>query len=92
MKLWKIIEKFKLTSIFIITVIADFWANWYGYAVMHDWIVTQAFLGMAMPLIYFPQGYLFVEAKGLKERLKITIVCALAMSIGSTLMLLMVNN
>ena len=43
-------------------------------------------------LIDFPQGYLFVEAKGVKERLKITIVCALAMSIGSTLMLLMVNN
>jgi hypothetical protein len=92
MKLWKLIEKHKLFSIFIITVIGDFWSNWYGYAVMHDWIVLQAFLGMAMPLIYFPQGYLFIEAKGLKERFKITIVCALAMSLGSTLMLLMVNN
>ena len=92
MKLWRIIKRYRLPSIFIFTVIGDFWSNWYGYAVMHDWIVTQAFLGMAMPLLYFPQGYLFVEAKGLKERLKITIVCALAMSIGSTLMLLMVNN
>ena len=92
MRLWKLIINYRLTSVFIITVIGDFWSNWYGYAVMHDWIVLQAFLGMAMPLLYFPQGYLFVEAKGVKERLKITVVCALAMSIGSTLMLLMVNN
>ena len=90
--MWKIIDRYRLSSIFIFTVIGDFWGNWYGYAIMHDWIVTQAFLGMAMPLLYFPQGYLFIEAKGVKEKLKITVVCALAMSIGSTLMLLMVNN
>ncbi len=86
-----IIHKYKLTSIFISTIIADFWGSWYGYAIAHDWIIAQAFLGMVMPFLYFLQTYLFIEAQTIKERLKITGICALAMSIGSTAMLLMVN-
>ena len=87
----KVINKYKLTSIFISTIIADFWGSWYGYAIAHDWIKAQAFLGMVMPFLYFLQTYLFIEAETIKERLKITGICALAMSIGSTAMLLMVN-
>ena len=87
----KVINKYKLTSIFISTIIADFWGSWYGYAIAHDWIIAKAFLGMVMPFLYFLQTYLFIEAQTIKERLKITGICALAMSIGSTAMLLMVN-
>ena len=87
-----LIHRYKLTSIFISTIIADFWSSWYGYAIMHDWIVLQAFLGMAMPFLYFLQTYLFIESKSIKERLKITGICALSMTLGSTVMLLMVNN
>jgi len=88
----KIIHKYKLTSIFVSTIIADFWGSWYGYAITHDWIIAQAFLGMVMPFLYFRQTYLFIEAKTITEKLKITGICALSMSIGSTVMLLMVNQ
>ena len=87
----KVINKYKLTSIFISTIIADFWGSWYGYAITHDWIIAQAFLGMVMPFLYFLQTDLFIEDETIKERLKITGICALAMSICSTAMLLKVN-
>ena len=87
----KVINKYKLTSIFISTIIADFWGSWYGYAIAHDRIIAQSFFGLVMPFLYFLQTYLFIEAKTIKERLKITGICALAMSIGSTAMLLMVK-
>jgi hypothetical protein len=87
-----LIHNHPLTAIFCTTIIADFWSSWYGYAITHDWIVLQAFLGMVMPFLYFTQTYLFIEAKSMKEKLKITAVCALSMTIGSTAMLIMVNS
>tara|TARA_R110000782_G_scaffold250870_1_gene338328 strand:- start:99 stop:374 length:276 start_codon:yes stop_codon:yes gene_type:complete len=87
-----LIHKYQLTAIFCTTIVADFWSSWYGYAITHDWIVLQAFLGMVMPFLYFTQTYFFIEAESLKEKLKITAVCALSMTIGSTVMLLMVNS
>ena len=48
-----LIHKYQLTAIFCTTIVADFWSSWYGYAITHDWIVLQAFLGMVMPFLYF---------------------------------------
>ena len=73
------------------TVIADFWANWYSYAIVHDWIVLQAFLGMALPFLNLPGVLFFIDRKDMRIRLKLCAVTAVAMSLGSTLMLLMVR-
>ena len=43
-KIWAWMNENKLKSIFLSGVIIDFWANWYSYAIVHDWIILQAFL------------------------------------------------
>ena len=53
-RLWDFTNKHYLWTAFILTVVADFWANWYSYAINHDWIILQAFLGFALPFINFP--------------------------------------
>ena len=90
-RLWDFTNKHYLWTTFILTVVADFWANWYGYAIVHDWIVLQAFLGIALPFLNLPGVLFFIDKKDLSVRLKLCAVTALAMSMGSTLMLLMVR-
>ena len=51
---WKWMCDNKLKTLFVSGVIIDFWANWYAYAIMHDWIVLQAFLGFFLPILNFP--------------------------------------
>ena len=79
------------TTVFVLAFITDFWANWYSYAIVHDWIVLQAFLGMALPFLNLPGVLFFIDRKDMKVRLKLCAISALAMSLGSTLMLLMVR-
>ena len=81
-----------LITVFFLSLVSDFWANWYSYAIVHDWIVLQAFLGLALPLINFPSMLFFIEKTKTIERFKICCVSALAMMFGSTLMLLMVRE
>ena len=78
-------------TVFVLAFITDFWANWYSYAIVHDWIVLQAFLGMALPFLNLPGVLFFIDRKDMKVRLKLCAISALAMSLGSTLMLLMVR-
>ena len=90
-KIWEQISSHYLLATFVLTVVADFWANWYSYAIVHDWIVLQAFLGLALPFINFPSVIFFFEHESLLERFKICAVGAVAMMFGSTAMLLMVR-
>ena len=46
-KMWEYLENHMYVTTFWMTVIVDFWANWYSYAIVHDWIILQAFLGFA---------------------------------------------
>ena len=78
-------------TVFVLTVITDFWANWYSYAIVHDWIITQAFLGLALPFLNLPGVLFFIDQKDMKIRLKLCAVSAAAMMIGSTAMLLMIR-
>ena len=51
----------------------------------------QAFLGVALPFLNLPGVLFFIDKKDLGVRLKLCAVTALAMSMGSTLMLLMIR-
>lgn len=90
-RIWRWMNERMYTTVFTLALITDFWANWYGYAIVHDWIVLQAFLGMALPFLNLPGVLFFIDKKDLGVRLKLCAVSALAMSMGSTLMLLMVR-
>ena len=63
------------STVFVLTVITDFWANWYSYAIVHDWIITQAFLGLALPFLNLPSILFFIDQKNMKIRLKLCAVC-----------------
>ena len=78
-------------TVFTLALVTDFWANWYSYAIVHDWLILQAFLGMALPFLNLPGILFFIDKKELKTRFKLCAVTAIAMSMGSTLMLLMVR-
>jgi len=88
---WSWTNKHYLWTTFILAMIADFWANWYSYAIVHDWIVLQAFLGLALPFINFPAMLFFFEHDSVQERFKICAVGAVAMMFGSTAMLFMIR-
>ena len=90
-KFWGLMNEHMYITVFTLSFITDFWANWYAYAVVHDWIVLQAFLGMALPFLNLPGVLFFIDKKDLGVRLKLCAVTALAMSMGSTLMLLMIR-
>ena len=90
-KCWSWMNEHMYATVYTLSVITDFWANWYGYAVVHDWIVLQAFLGMALPFLNLPGVLFFIDKKDLMVRLKLCAVTAVAMSMGSTLMLLMIR-
>jgi hypothetical protein len=81
----------KYVTVFFSGVIIDFWANWYSYAVVHDWIVLQAFLGFFLPILNFPFIHWFIDEKDIMNRFKLTLITAFSMVIGSTMMLLMVR-
>ena len=84
-------NEYMYATVFTLALITDFWANWYSYAIVHDWIVLQAFLGIALPFLNLPGILFFIDKKDMKVRLKLCAISALAMSMGSTFMLLMVR-
>lgn len=88
---WARMNNHKYTSVFISGVIIDFWANWYSYAIVHDWIILQAFLGFFLPILNFPFIHWFIDEKDVSKRFRLTLVGACSMMIGSTLMLLMIR-
>jgi len=90
-QIWAWMNEHMYLTVFVMTVITDFWANWYSYAIVHDWIVTQAFLGLALPFLNLPMILFFIDRKDMRVRLKLCTVSAVAMMIGSTLMLLMIR-
>ena len=88
---WLWMSEHMYFTVFVLTVITDFWANWYSYAIVHDWIVIQAFLGLALPFLNLPGVLFFIDQKDMKVRLRLCAVCAVAMMIGSTAMLFMIR-
>jgi hypothetical protein len=88
---WEWMSAHKYISVFVSGIIIDFWANWYSYAIVHDWIVLQAFLGFFLPLLNFPFIHWFIDEENIKERFKLTLIAACSMVLGSTLMLLMIR-
>ena len=90
-KSWDWMNKNKLKVLFLSGVVIDFWANWYSYAIVHDWIVLQAVLGFFLPILNFPFIHWFIDEPKIKERFKMTIITAFSMMIGSTMMLLMIR-
>ncbi len=78
----------KLAIIFLFSLIANFLGSWYGYAMTHGQIFTQAILGLCIPLSNLFYSNAFIEAKLFKDRVKITFAAGLALSLGSSLMLL----
>ena len=73
-KVWEWMKEHYLLTTFLMTMVADFWANWYSYAIVHDWIVLQAFLGLALPFINFPAVIFFFNHESTLERFKICAV------------------
>jgi len=88
---WDWMNENKLKTLFFSGVFIDFWANWYSYAIVHDWIVLQAFLGFFLPILNFPFIHWFIDEVDIRERFRMTMVTAFSMCIGSTLMLIMIH-
>lgn len=89
--IWEWMNENKLKTLFVSGVIIDFWANWYSYSIMHDWIVLQALLGFFLPILNFPFIHWFIDEQSISERFKMTLVTACSMVMGSTIMLLMIR-
>lgn len=89
--IWAFMNAHKLKTLFVSGVVIDFWANWYSYAIVHDWIVLQAFLGFFLPILNFPFIHWFIDEPNIRERFKMTLVTAFSMMLGSTLMLVMIR-
>jgi hypothetical protein len=79
----------KLFVIFSLSLVANFLGSWFGYAMTHNQMLTQAILGLILPFANLFYTISFIEAKSLKDRLKLTLASALALSIGSTSMLIL---
>ena len=69
-KLWSWMNAHMYITVFVLTVITDFWANWYSYAIVHDWIVVQAFLGLALPFLNLPSILFFIDQKNMMKSMK----------------------
>jgi len=91
MKTWSWMSQNKLKTLFVSGVVIDFWSNWYSYAIMHDWIVLQAFLGLMLPILNFPFIHWFIDESDIRKRFRMTLVTACSMVLGSTFMLLMIR-
>ena len=85
----KELTKKKLIIIFSLSLVANFLGSWFGYAMTHGQILTQALLGFILPFANLFYTNAFIEAKNFQERVKITLAASLALSLGSTLMLLL---
>ena len=90
--IWAWMNSHMYTTVFILALVTDFWANWYSYAIVHDWIVLQAFLGAVLPFINLPGVLFFIDQKDLGVRLKLCGIASLGMVFGSTMMLLMIRS
>ena len=90
-RIWEAMNEHKLKTLFVSGVVIDFWANWYSYAIVHDWIVLQAMLGFFLPILNFPFIHWFIDESDISERFKMTLVTAFSMVLGSTLMLVMIR-
>lgn len=88
---WATMNEHKLKTLFVSGVVIDFWANWYSYAIVHDWILLQALLGFFLPILNFPFIHWFIDEPDIRERFKMTLVTACSMVMGSTFMLLMIR-
>ena len=88
---WGWMNENKLKTLFMSGVVIDFWANWYSYSIVHDWILLQAVLGFFLPILNFPFIHWFIDEPDIRERFKMTLVTACSMVMGSTLMLLMIR-
>ena len=88
---WAWMNDHKYGTVFLSGCLIDFWANWYSYAIVHDWIILQAFLGFFLPIMNFPFIHWFIDEKDITERFRLCLASAFAMVIGSTLMLLMIR-
>ena len=88
---WAWMNANKLKTLFMSGIVIDFWANWYSYAIMHDWIILQAALGFFLPILNFPFIHWFIDEPDIRERFRMTLVTATSMMLGSTLMLLMIR-
>lgn len=79
----------KLATIFVFSLVANFLGSWYGYAMTHGQIIIQAALGLCIPFSNLFYSNAFIEAENFKDRVRITFAAGLALSMGSTLMLLL---
>ena len=84
--LWQWMNDNMYKTVFVLTFVSDFWANWYSYAIVHDWIILQAFLGAALPF-----SRAFIDHKDMGVRLRLCGIASLGMVLGSTMMLLMIR-
>ena len=91
-KIWVWMNDHKYGTVFFSRALIDFWANWYSYAIVHDWIILQAFLGFFLPIMNFPFIDWFIDEKDIAERFRLCLISAFAMVLGSTLMLLMIRS
>ena len=91
-EIWEWMNNNMFKTVFVLTFISDFWANWYSYAIVHDWIILQAFLGAVLPFINLPGVLFFIDQKDLGVRLKLCGIASLGMVFGSTMMLLMIRS
>tara|TARA_R100000664_G_C2757876_1_gene146382 strand:- start:4470 stop:4985 length:516 start_codon:yes stop_codon:yes gene_type:complete len=91
-QLWCIMNRHKLKTLFVSGVVIDFWANWYSYAIVHDWIYLQAMLGFFLPILNFPFIHWFIDETNIRERFKMTLITAFSMVIGSTFLLIMIRH
>ena len=89
--IWSWMNENKFKTLFVSGVVIDFWANWYSYAIVHDWIFLQAMLGFFLPILNFPFIHWFIDEPDIRERFKMTLITAMSMMLGSTLMLLMIR-
>lgn len=76
--------------VMVASAISDFWASFYLYSVSHGWILYAALSGFLIPFINFAFMTWFIETKDIKERLKLTFFSALGMTMGATLLLILV--
>ena len=76
--------------VFLTSALADFWSSFYFYAISHHWIVIQALIGFWLPFINIISIAFFIEARDGREKLMLTTFSALGMTIGATIMLLLV--
>jgi hypothetical protein len=82
-KLWRnpILRYF---FVFIASLLADFLLSVYYYAISHSWMGVVIGVGFVIPFVNMIFSVPFIEAKSIRERLKLTFVSACGMVIGST--------